>query len=158
MISDDPFPPSPPEISMHIPEVLPPIKYPDFSELHHQEKLEILTDAMLIRDPSEGIEVMFRDYGITQEQYKDIIANPEYVKLLRDKSTREKFAPFIPTIFETLGREAANGDDSKLKAALQTIGTLAPDNSVFINQNIQKMTDEELALETEKLLLELKDE
>ncbi len=154
----DPFPPKDPQYSMDKPELLPAIKYPKFSKLDRDQKMEILTDEMLMHNPTEGVEVMLRDCGISHEQYKEIIADKEYVKLLRDKATREKFAPYIPRIFEQLGIGAANGDDSKLRSALQTIGSMSPENATFVNQQFVNMSDEQLALETEKLLKELRDE
>lgn len=155
---NDPFEPSKPEYSLDKPEILPPIKYPEFEKLHYTDKLEILTDGMVNRDSDYAIELLLRDLGISWEQYKQVISNEEYVKLLKDKSTREKFAPYIPHIMETLGREAAAGNDAKLKNALQTMGSMAPDNLTLINQNISNMSTEELKLEAEKLVRELSGE
>ena len=59
---------------------------------------------------------------------------------------------------ETLGREAANGDDSKIKSALQVTGAIAPDNLTLVNQNIMKMTPDEMKIEAEKIVRTLSGE
>ena len=113
---------------------------------------------MVHRAEDCAVEQMIRDMGITYPEYKVIIASQDYLKLLKDKSTREKFAPYIPHIMETMGREAAAGDDSKMKSALQVMGSIAPDNLTLVNQNIMNMTDDELKVETEKLLRALSED
>jgi len=154
----DPFPPKPVEYSMHLPEVLPPIKYKEFDDLHYEDKLEILTDEMVHRPEGTAVQILLRDLGISEQEYKEIISNDEYPKMLKQKTIRERALPEYPYVIKTMTEGAVDGDDTKMKSYLQVVGSVAPDNLTLVNQNIMGMTDAELALETEKLLRELKDE
>ena len=151
-MSKDHFPPADPEYSMNLPEpAKPEPKYPGFAELSRLDKLEVLTDEMVYRDKNEPMEIMLKRCGIEFDDYKAIIADGDYIKLLRDKSTREKFAPEIPHIFETVANDAVNGDSSQIKSALQIIGSIVPEGTTLVNGNLINMTDNELKIEIEKL-------
>ena len=152
---EDPFPPADPEYSLKIPEVLAPIRHPDFSSKNHQDKMEIIVDEMLIRDKNTSVEYMLSMMGVTLDEYKAVVADKEYIRLLKQKSTSEILAPFIPAMFEELGRGAANGDDTKMKNMLQTIGSMIPENVTLQNIVLNNMSDKELAMEAARLARDL---
>jgi hypothetical protein len=154
-MTDDPFKPKDIDYSMHEPETIPVPKYKDFPGFHYEKKLDILTDELVLRSDTTSVEVMLRDAGISFEEYKQVISNDEYLKIVREKSLKLNFGPYIPTIFEKLGSDAADGDPAAQKSALQLMGTIAPDNAIMINQNIINMTDAELKIEAEKLVRKL---
>jgi hypothetical protein len=153
LTTDNPFPPKPPEYSLNEPEVLPPVAYPDFGDLRYEEKLEILTDAIVILR-GRPLELILRDTGISREEYKELIEDSQYINMVKDKSTKECLIPYVPAMFETLGIKAAEGDPSAVKHTLQTIGTLAPAD-VLVNQNLMNLSDEQIEQETKMLLEDL---
>ena len=114
-MNDDPFPPAKPIYSMNEPEILPPVKYKDFAGLHYDNKMEILTDAMVNRPQDCSIEVLLRDMGISHSEYKHIIANKDYEKLVKEKTIREKAIPEYPHVITRMVEDAVQGDDSKMK-------------------------------------------
>jgi len=138
-------------ISMGEAEILPPIKYPKFEELDKIDQLEVLTTEVVMNQGAYPIEILLGNLGISYELYYELIADPEYINVISEKSARHILAPQLPAIYKKLGEGAADGNDSKIKLVLQATSSLTPDSLTLINQNYADMSNEEIMKEIKLL-------
>lgn len=131
-------------------------RHPNFSKLNKLEQFEVFMEEMVNRDPRQSLDLFLVETGISKKEYNRLVKHEDYVNEMHDRSLREKFAPYLPAIYDAMGREAANGDMTAIKTALQSGGKIGPENMTLINQNLLNMGRDELEQELKLLMDEVK--
>lgn len=150
---DNPFPPKPTEYSLDEPEVLPPISHPSFKLLDPDKQLDVLTDA-IVTNMGKPLEVILRDTGISREEYKELISDPQYINMVEDKATKEFIVPRLPHMYDTIAIKSTEGDPAAVKTTLQIIGKIAPADTM-VDVKLLNLSDAELTQRAKRLHEEL---
>lgn len=140
-----------------IPDEVIEVKYPDFEDYPLKKQLDLFTDEMAMNDGAMSTEVLLMKLGVNRDTYKKLIKESNYLKLVHDKGFAMRTAPHIGNAYETLGRNAVDGDAAALKMIMQTGDKLNPESVTLINQNLQHMDAKQLLKEAKQLQLELKE-